>query len=181
MIWATVSLVLLTAWGASQYSSVLLYHQECVDRQFNNARMLRQEVCTDPKLRVVFEAGGQIRCTEMERENRLGPVACTALRVWEHGGPARVWDLAMAHPFFLYAAAIVLLALVVYLRHTRHRERDQRDDGLRAMKSWMKILQPVRQIRPPADPPMLQYAPMHRARRQLPTIGYDDDDDDDSF
>lgn len=128
--------------GAMCVLGMMGYHSytDCVDLFKENRDMLSEDVCTDAKKRARYESRGLVDCKKMQLQLELGVVHCAMDRVWESFFLREAWVILKEHKKLLIFGAVLLAFFTVYLRHIRHRERDDRNQKFREQWEPFRML-----------------------------------------
>jgi hypothetical protein len=151
-------------------------HTQCTQHWIENALLIQNGICSDPRQRHAHGAKMEQTCREAEQENKVSPEACAFRELWRQGGVYQLWSSVVGNPWMLFGLFGVTLLFAFQAWQYR---------AQRAMQERL-YLETVAAVRPPqalAPAPQALPAPQQQPPIQLimpsqwldPRHRYDDD------
>jgi len=175
-IFGTLCLALFALWiGKEAFVAQEFYH-ECEKRYNSNAKILRMDICADAKHRAEFEANGQVNCTLLETENKMGPMACMFRKWWGASVPYNLYVFAERNPITVIIACGVILMFSIYRLFASWSDTAKRKEDLRFLdKTLSKVTTLVHQ--PPRLPSSGSIRNRHTRTAYIEAISDDEEDE----
>jgi hypothetical protein len=100
---------------------------QCTQRWIENALLIQNGICSDPRQRHAHGAKMEQTCREAEQENTVTPWACAFREMWRQGGLYRLWDAVVGSPWMLFGlAGVALLFCFQALQYRAQRTLQER-------------------------------------------------------
>lgn len=139
-------------------------HTQCTQHWVENALLLQNSVCADPRQRHVHGAKMEHTCRTAQEENAVSPHACAWRELWRQGGAYRLWDSIVGSPWMLFG----LLSVCGLFLFQAWQHRAQRHLQERMYRETLELVKPL----PQQPQPMPQLPPI-QLLMPSPSIHYE--------